>query len=417
MKISLDKTIRAMSLALDLAEISSMDSLDDTSKVSKINYTKHTFLHHSTRTTYIAIELGKLLQLQDNKMNRLYISALLHDIGAANSFTKCHTFEAFIKSHCKVGCEILKSFPDIEHISDLSNIILYHHENWDGTGNFGIKAEDIPIESQIIRIADLIESLFKENIPGFMQKDSIIEWIKSKECLFSNEIVNALYEVAKKDIFWCNLDNLPYMPFILDNIAPQLDIYLNLKEFECISNIFSNIIDNKSKFTATHSREIANLAYKVSKHIGYPEEKCIKMKIAGLLHDIGKLAIPTNILDKAGPLSSEEFSTIKSHAYYTGIILNMIKDIPDIASWSTNHHEKLNGDGYPNNLSSIDISEECRILCVCDIFQALTEDRPYRNGLPEDMAMSILDSMVLDKFICKSAVVHLKNAIEYNEQK
>lgn len=417
MKISLDKTIRAMSLALDLAEIGSIEGLDDTPKVSKINYLQHTFLHHSTRTTYIAIELGRLLQLQDNIMNRLYISALLHDIGAANSFTKCHTSEEFIKSHCKVGCEILKSFPDIDSISDLSKIILYHHENWDGTGNFGIKAEDIPIESQIIRIADLIESLFKENIPGFMQKDSIIEWIESNECLFSNEIVNALYAVAKKDIFWCNLDNLPYMPFILDNIAPELNIYLNLKEFECISNIFSNIIDNKSKFTATHSREIANLAYKVSKHIGYPEEKCVKMKIAGLLHDIGKLAIPTNILDKAGPLSSEEFSTIKSHAYYTGIILNMIKDIPDISSWSANHHEKLTGDGYPNNLNNMDISEECRILCVCDIFQALTEDRPYRNGLPEDMAMSILDSMVQDKFICKSAVVHLKNTIEYNEQK
>lgn len=417
MKISLDKTIRAMSLALDLAEISSIESLDDTSKVSKINYAQHTFLHHSTRTTYIAIELGKLLQLEDNIMNRLYISALLHDIGAANSFTKCHTSEAFIKSHCTGGSEILKSFPDIDDISDLSNIILYHHENWNGTGNFGIKGEDIPIESQIIRIADLIESLFKENIPGFMQKDSIIECIKSNECLFSEEIVKALYEVSKKDIFWCNLDNLPYMPFILDNIAPPLNIYLNLKEFERISNIFSNIIDNKSKFTATHSREIANLAYKVSKHIGYPEEKCIKMKIAGLLHDIGKLAIPTNILDKAGPLSSEEFSTIKSHAYYTGIILNMIKDVPDISSWSTNHHEKLNGDGYPNNLNSEEISEECRILCVCDIFQALTEDRPYRNGLPEDMAMSILDSMVEDKFICKNAVVHLKNTIEYNEQK
>jgi HD-GYP domain-containing protein (c-di-GMP phosphodiesterase class II) len=417
MKISLDKTIRAMSLALDLAEISSMESLDVATKISKNNYAKHTFLHHSTRTTYIAIELGNLLNLKDNIMNRLYISALLHDIGAANSFTKCHTSEVYIKSHCIGGSDILKSFPNIGHISDLSNIILYHHENWDGTGNFGIKGEDIPIESQIIRISDLIESLFKENIPGFMQKESIIKWIKSNECLFSEKIVNALYEVSRKDIFWCNLDNLPYMPFILDNISPTLNIYLNLKEFESISNIFSKIIDNKSKFTATHSREIANLAYKVSKHIGYNEEKCVKMKIAGLLHDIGKLAIPTNILDKAGPLSSEEFSTIKSHAYYTGIILNMIKDIPDISSWSTNHHEKLSGDGYPNNLSSKEISEECRILCVCDIFQALTEDRPYRNGLPEDMAMAILDSMVEDKFICKSAVIHLKNAIEYNEQK
>jgi len=95
----------------------------------------------------------------------------------------------------------------------------------------------------------------------------------------------------------------------------------------------------------------------------------------------------------------------------------MIKDIPDISSWSSNHHEKLNGDGYPNNLSDIEISEECRILCVCDIFQALTEDRPYRNGLAEDTAMSILDSMVSDKFICKSAVIHLKSAIEYNKQK
>jgi putative nucleotidyltransferase with HDIG domain len=409
MKISLDKTIRAMSIALDLAEMSSIENKHIVEKVSNVKYSEHAFLHHSTRTTYIALELGKILNIEQKSFEKLYISSLIHDIGAANTLYESHTSEEFVKSHCKTGSDIVSNFPIF---NDLSEIILYHHENWNGSGNMHIQGSAIPIESQIIRIADLIALLFKDDISIDKQQNTLINWVKSNSnIIFSEKIANNFLNLSRSDMFWFNIQNIHHLTFMLDKTSPKLDLYLNINQLEVIANIFANIIDKKSTFTAKHSREIAELAYKVSKNIGYSEEKSQKMKIAGLLHDIGKLAIPTSILDKNGPLTSEEFSIIKSHAYFTKVILDRIEDIPDISDWASNHHEKLNGNGYPRNLTSFELSEESRILGVCDIYQALTEDRPYRKGLSKENSFSIIDSMVDDGFICEKAVKYLKDTI------
>lgn len=409
MKISLHKTVRSISLALDLAEISSVENKNIIENISNINYSKHNFMNHSKRATYISLSLANFLNLSDTSKKNLYLSTLLHDIGATNSLKISHTQSDFIKKHCINGSEILRDFPTF---GDLSNIILNHHENFNGTGPLNLKGDEIPIESQIIRLSDLVELLYTAEVPIFKQRDYIINWVKSHcDDIFSSKICNAFIEVSSKDIFWFDLENISFIDSILDSISPTLDIYLNLEQFETIAYIFSNIIDAKSTFTATHSREIAKLAFKISKYLGYSDEKCHKMKIAGLLHDIGKLAIPSSILDKNGKLTSEEFCIIKSHVYYTNIILSKIEDIPDITEWASNHHEKLGGTGYPNGYSARDLSEECRILAVCDIFQALTEDRPYRKGLNNEEAYKILNDMVQKNFICKKAVSNLKKAL------
>lgn len=201
------------------------------------------------------------------------------------------------------------------------------------------------------------------------------------------------------------------MDIILNREKPKFDIYIDLNNFEIIAEIFANIIDSKSSFTAKHSKGIAKLAYEVSRCIGYDCDKCKKMKIAGLLHDIGKLAIPLSILDKKGSLTPEEFEIIKSHVYYTKIILDRIEDIPEISIWASNHHEKLNGRGYPAGLTAESLSQESRILGVCDIYQALTEDRPYRDGLGRERALSIMKDMADNNFICKDALNNLKDTL------
>ncbi|HBC96824.1 MAG TPA: hydrolase [Clostridium sp.] len=414
MKVSIDKTIRAMAIALDLAQISSNynnfpGNEPIIENITNVNYSDHKFMHHSQRTTYIALEIANHLNLNQKCKNRIYISALLHDIGAANFLSESHSANLFIKEHCKIGARITEHFPMFK---DLSHIILYHHENFNGTGPMKLSKNEIPIESQIIRIADLVEILYNENLSNFQQKGNIIKWVK-KNCnkIFSDTIVNAFLKSAQHDMFWLNLQNISFANFILDKMHPGLDEFMNLNEFENISLIFANIIDNKSKFTATHSKGIANLAYKVSKHIGYSMEKCREMKIAGLLHDIGKLAIPLYILDKNDSLTDEEYNIIKSHAYYTKVILDRIEDIPNISEWASNHHEKLNGKGYPQGLEAVDLSEESRIMAVCDIYQALTEDRPYRKGLPSKRAFDIMDNMVFQNLICPNALSYLKEVI------
>jgi putative nucleotidyltransferase with HDIG domain len=411
MRICLDKIISAISIALDLAEISSSKSFDIIESKINLDYSKHKFLYHSRRTSYIAVELGKVLNLDNSIQKRLYVASMLHDIGAANSLISSHNADEFIVDHTKLGASILKSSP---FFRDISHIVLYHHENFDGSGAFKLKGSSIPLESQILRLADLLEIQYDDTLPGYVQKQNLTCWItNNKKVIFSDEVVEAYMRASSADTFWFNLENIIHMDFIISRVAPNLDTYLNLKDFESVAFIFSDIIDNSSKFTARHSREIAELAFRVAKHLQYPEEKCIKMKIAGLLHDIGKLSIPSRILDKEGSLTPEEFSIIKSHPYYTKIILDKIESIPDISDWASNHHEKLNGKGYPRSLKAEEISEESRILGVCDIYIALTEDRPYRKELSMDKAFAILDKMTEEGFVCHRAVNQLKSTLNF----
>lgn len=414
MKINMDKIIRALSLALDLAQMSALDKNNNIiiEEVSNINYSKHIFMNHSKRACYVSLELAYSLQLDYSTIKELYISSLLHDIGASNFFSQSHSYPNFIKDHCTIGSQITSDFPQF---NNLSTFILYHHENYDGTGPMNLKGNDIPLISQIIRLSDILDLLYDDSKPCYMQKESISNWIKKHtNIIFSPTLVQAFLKCSSKDSFWFNLENISLMDIILKDFLPEFDIYLNLDEFEKIAHIFGNIIDNKNKFTARHSIGISELAYNVSRHIGYDNEKCLKMKIAGLLHDIGKLAIPNSILEKNGPLSKEQFSIIKSHVYYTKIILDKIEVIPDISDWACNHHEKLNGKGYPRALSSNEISEESRIMGVCDIYQALTEERPYRKGLSYKEAFLIMDDMAKNNFICSRALSYLKEAVTSN---
>lgn len=408
MKVAVGSVIRALSIALDLTEISSINNNDIIEDVTNINYSEHKLKNHSQRTAYIAMEVGKKLNLSKESKRELYVAALLHDIGASNFFTMSHSSEEFIKKHCIIGAEITKNFPSLNFVSE---IIMYHHENWNGSGAMKIKGKDIPKQSQIIRIADITDLLFKEKLPWYKQKEEIIKWINgNRGIIFSNEITDVFLKLSQKDTFWLNLANINYINYILDDLSPNFNRFLTLKDFVEISNIFSSIIDNKSKFTAQHSKAISNLSYSVSKYLNYSEEKCTKMKIAGLLHDIGKIAVPSFILDKPTSLTDDEFSIIKSHAYYTKIILDNIGGINDISEWASNHHEKLNGTGYPRCLKDNDISEESRILAVCDIYQALIENRPYRKGLTQKHAFKIIDEMVQNKLVCGKATNHLKNS-------
>ena len=110
-------------------------------------------------------------------------------------------------------------------------------------------------------------------------------------------------------------------------------------------------------------------------------------------------------------ITSPTFNIVKSHAYYTNLILSPISGFDDVRMWASNHHEKLNGTGYPNKLTDKDLSLESRILAVCDIYQALTEDRPYRDGLSQKKSFDILEKMASDNLICIKAVKLLYEAL------
>jgi len=118
------------------------------------------------------------------------------------------------------------------------------------------------------------------------------------------------------------------------------------------------------------------------------------VKVAGKLHDVGKLAIPNAILEKPGRLTKEEFAVIKSHVYHTYTTLRAIAGLEDVADWAAFHHERLDGKGYPfrNGAEGLDIG--ARLMAVADVFTALAEDRPYREGMSGSEVRKILVDMV-----------------------
>ena len=160
------------------------------------------------------------------------------------------------------------------------------------------------------------------------------------------------------------------------------------------ANLFAKIIDYKSEFTSRHSLGVAENAARLSTYLGDDEETVLKMYLAGALHDIGKVAIGNDILEKPGRLTDEEFSKMKNHAGYTYLILSQAEGMEDIRDWAALHHEKLDGTGYPFGKTADELNRQERIMACIDIYQALTESRPYKSGMTHEAACAILESMV-----------------------
>jgi HD-GYP domain-containing protein (c-di-GMP phosphodiesterase class II) len=121
------------------------------------------------------------------------------------------------------------------------------------------------------------------------------------------------------------------------------------------------------------------------------------MALSAFLHDIGKIAIPIEVLDKPGKLNEEEYKIIKAHATYSALILSRVPALGDIARWAMLHHEKHDKSGYPLGKGTIDFTIEMDILAFADIFAALAENRPYRSAMSKPEIIELLRSFTPDK--------------------
>jgi len=128
-------------------------------------------------------------------------------------------------------------------------------------------------------------------------------------------------------------------------------------------------------------------------YYGYDEIMKTKLIIAADLHDIGKLAISNDIIDKPGPLNEEEMTKVKKHTYYTRMSLQHIEGFEDINEWASNHHEKLDGTGYPYGFKADRLDFNSRLMACLDVYQALKEERPYRKELSHEKSVGILRAM------------------------
>jgi HD-GYP domain-containing protein (c-di-GMP phosphodiesterase class II) len=386
--VNLGNLLLSFSDALDLAN-------------SKIAY-------HQQRTAFISIKLCECLGPNENIGINVFIAALLHDIGALSveEKTLLHEFEeTHTAEHCIRGELLLKRF---HLLKDISKIVKYHHHRWDQFDD----TVDGPIKlaAQIINLADYIERLIVKDKNILVQTDRIIDTINPLSGdLFNPKLVDYFKRIAMSESFWLDMTS-PKIYSQLLHEGPLKNIAIDLVHLETISKLYRDVIDFKSSHTAAHSVGVSACAEIIGRQVGLSDNELLFLKVAGNLHDLGKLVIPNAILDKKSCLSGPEFQIMKSHPYYTYHIISTIKGLEGIAEIAGYHHEKLDGTGYPFHLTAEDLNISSRILMISDIFTAMAEDRPYRSGMIKQDVLRSLADFAEKKHLDKNIVsVVIKN--------
>ena len=312
--------------------------------------------------------------------------------------------------HAIRGAVLLQDFNYFEEISE---IVLHHHRYYDYERGLKFANKDVPFESFVIHLADRIEILFDEKLPYFIQSEVIKgEILKRNEKVFHPSIVDAFIKLSDKESFWLNLESRSFEQLLLEVVEDKKDINTDLELLERVALLFSNIVDSKSPYTASHSKAVGEVAFAICKLHHIDEDTCAKVKVAGLFHDIGKIGIPNEIVEKETKLSDYEFQLMKSHAYYTHQILGYLKGLEDIRKWASMHHEKHDGSGYPFHIEAKDFTVEMDILAIADVFTALSENRPYREGLSNENIMIFLENEFSEN-VNKEVLNTLRENLEY----
>ncbi|UMZ75486.1 HD domain-containing phosphohydrolase [Natranaerofaba carboxydovora] len=367
---------------------------------------------HHKKVALIADYFGEEMGLSKEKQTVLTLAGLLHDSGAISLKERIDALTFELENphkHSELGYLMLKGFP---FYSEIATIIRYHHSSYK---EYRTK---VPFESHIVHLADRISVLINPDKQILEQKDYIIEKINDKKGdTFAPEIVEAFEKVSEKESFWLDIVS-PDVGEILSSRAKSnaASISLDINGLLEIGELFTRVIDFRSVFTSTHSSGVAASAEALARKIGFSDLECLQMRLAGYLHDLGKLAVPKEILEKPGKLTEDEFRVIRTHTYYTYRTLERLPQLETINKWGALHHEKIDGSGYPFHCEGEKLSLGSRIVAVADVFTALTEDRPYREGLSPQKVEDILNNMVKEKALDSGVVeVLMKNYKEIDD--
>lgn len=331
-------------------------------------------LNYSKRVTYLALNIGKELELSPQKMSDLCSFSLVHSIGLMNT-------SHISKEYCESSNTIASVLPFLD--DDKEDILKYQNEYYDGSGFFGLKSDEIPLFSQILSISIALENRF--NLSAIKVKDriSILSFIEnSKNELFSKKLTEIFLKISQKTSFWLDLQNETEILYFIFGSLHDFTTTLTFEELYKITSSFYLINNVESKL-------LINLE-KLMDFYNFEHKDKFTLLISASLCNIGKLCIPSSIINKKTKLEEWEYEEIKAYPYYTKKVLSNIMGFDDIASWASKVQEKPNGKGYPFCLEAKDLSLKDRLLSVVNSFSALNSDKVYRKAYNKDESIRIL---------------------------
>ena len=264
------------------------------------------------------------------------------------------------------------------------------NEHWDGSGYpDSIKGEQIPLLARISAVAQHLD-IFSASRGGQNAIDTLQE---RSGTWFDPELVCIALSLHRRGTLWANCSHGDREE---DTRQAVLDLDAGTKhtleagQIDQICEAFADVVDAKSHFTFRHSVGVADTAFGIAETMGLRADRAQLVRRAALLHDIGKLSVSNTILDKSTHLSANEWKAVHQHPRISRLILERVRSFREMAVIAGEHHEKLDGFGYPDRLTARDLSLESRIIGVADVFGALSEDRPYRAGLKLEETFSIM---------------------------
>ena len=347
---------------------------------------------HAVRVAALCAAMGKKAGYDDDTLSALAICAMFHD----NALTEYHLSggvgEHYAKNmilHCEKGQSNVSWLPFKQNID---GFILYHHERGNGKGPFHKHEGEYPQEAAFIAAADLVDATHHlqhlpiEELPALRNK------IESRaETYSTHTAVEALLEILDEDM----LESLrnENISQTIERSLPRWEVDVSDPSVVLVAGFAAHIIDWKSAFTHMHTSQIASRSWLMAEHYGYSHEERSALFLAASLHDIGKIATPTDILEKPGALSAEEFKIIQQHVQNTYDWLNKVPGFDTVTYWASSHHEKLDGTGYPFRKHGDALDFNARLLACLDIYQAVIEPRPYHASRSHTETMQILHSM------------------------
>ena len=257
-------------------------------------------------------------------------------------------------------------------------------ERWDGKGDpDGIRGEGLLLPTRLVNLADVVEVF--HHAGGVEAAIAVARERSGTQ--FDPDLVELFCQSAEQ--IFTELDAVTSWEALMA-AEPGLDRELSDEEFDRALEAIADFVDLKSPYTLGHSRGVADLARDAAAGLGLPGGDVTTVRRAGLLHDLGRLGVSNTVWDKRDPLTTSEIERVRIHPYLTGRMLASSPTLAPLASLAAQHHERLDGSGYPRALTGEQLSPAAKVLAASDFYRSKLEPRPHRPAVDAQQASLLL---------------------------
>lgn len=349
-----------------------------------INSVDNRLENHGEQVSYLCLQMGRAMHLSNDQLLPLCAAAMIHDIGAYKVEERQRMIEFEVidpHEHAVYGSLFLRHFSPLRQ---MANAVLYHHWRYENRLKL-IDDRPIPMEAFLLHLADRISVLhshYGEHLPQAIRKHIP----RMAGVIFDPKHVDTLFRLMETTDTIDRIHDGRYLTELYDYLdcAP-------LSREQSISYLYMLVyaIEFRSRSTVTHSISVETCTRQLAQLIGLSDSDLNILHSAALLHDVGKITTPIHILTKPGKLTDCEMETMRRHVVATSEIISGT-GLDHLNSIASNHHEKLNGKGYPNGLMAHQLCTKSRIIAVADVLTALVEPRYYKPALCRDEVQAIM---------------------------